>query len=556
MSHNLTAPSLLPLTIVFPSGDNAILASATAPSPSRQSPQILCRSPSSTLAASHPMKNINVSFWRGIITDISFILVVDEYMLQNSSYRAQRYLSFHPSHSKTITYEDNNDRRTWIAGNNGRFCQELNSLLPDIASWTRTKWHPDEDPGNQTADNALNSAKAATRRLAHFKNLKPTTSKHLTYNPIDVVTADMPNNDSSSSTLTQTNRINRKTTASKPLFSTSKSIEDHATGLGVKTDVNNLNNARKTLTMHGLNLPTAGRTLLAISAALFEFSTSANLGATHTDIIRAFAFIIYEVQKDIDTEHIIEKVKALMGGPVATLDEKVDALEDVLVKYNKEMEKTVTEGHDNIQTTVEELAKAAKSASANPPRHSQTTSDIPGSNGPRSYAAVTKSNTSPLLTKALAKSEAQSRQILIDRRSPLYANSLKDLTEAQLVAKATVAIKLITKDNEDNEDMPKSLVFLSAQRLPHGGVLYKLDSAESTLWFNNPANKSKFLEHFGVEVVIKDRAYHVLIENVPISFVPDNHAAIDDVEKKAGLKPKSICKARYIKPLARRNPGQ
>ncbi|KAG1844474.1 hypothetical protein F4604DRAFT_1596142, partial [Suillus subluteus] len=32
--------------------------------------------------------------------------------------------------------------------------------------------------------------------------------------------------------------------------------------------------------------------------------------------------------------------------------------------------------------------------------------------------------------------------------------------------------------------------------------------------------------------------------------------AIDDVEKKAGLKPKSICKARYIKPIARHNPGQ
>ncbi|KAG1844475.1 hypothetical protein F4604DRAFT_1490481, partial [Suillus subluteus] len=57
-----------------------------------------------------------------------------------------------------------------------------------------------------------------------------------------------------------------------------------------------------------------------------------------------------------------------------------------------------------------------------------------------------------------------------------------------------------------------------ARRLPHGRVLYELDSAESTLWFNNPANKSKFLEHFVVEVVIKDRAYHVLIENVPISF--------------------------------------
>jgi gas vesicle protein len=366
----------------------------------------------------------------------------------------------------------------------------------------------------------------------------------------------IPTHDSISVSATQTGRTNRKATASKPLLLTSKSIEEHAAGLDVKTDVNNLNNARKTLTTHGLNLPTAGKTLLTIATALFEYSASSNLGATHSDIIRAFAFIIYEAQKDIDTEHIMEKVKALMGGPVATLDEKVDELEDVLAKYKREMEKTVKEVRDNIQTSIEELVKAAKDTSASVSPHPLTTSDAPGSNGPRSYAAVVKTNVPPLLTKALAKSEAQSRQILIDRRSPLYANSLKDLTEAQLVAKANMAIELITKGNEDSEDTTKKIAFLSARRLPHGGILYELDSAESAQWFSNPANKSKFLEHFGVEVVIKERSFHVLVENIPISFVPDNHAAIDDVEKKAGLKPKTISRARYIKPIARRTPGQ
>ncbi|KAG1837426.1 hypothetical protein DFJ58DRAFT_610154, partial [Suillus subalutaceus] len=116
-----------------------------------------------------------------------------------------------------------------------------------------------------------------------------------------------------------------------------------------------------------------------------------------------------------------------------------------------------------------------------------------------------------------------------------------------------LAIELLTKDNEDT---PTNLAFLSARRLPHGGVLYELDSVESVLWFNVPAHRSKFLEHFGTEIVIKDRSFHVLVENVPISFIPDNHAAIADVEKKAGLKHKSIYRARYIKLAARRNPGQ
>ncbi|KAG2755642.1 hypothetical protein P692DRAFT_20844481 [Suillus brevipes Sb2] len=68
--------------------------------------------------------------------------------------------------------------------------------------------------------------------------------------------------------------------------------------------------------------------------------------------------------------------------------------------------------------------------------------------------------------------------------------------------------------------------FISARRLPHGGVLYKLNSPEAAEWFNTAANRGYFLEHFRVEI------------------------------KKVGLKPKTISKVQYIKPEARRKPGQ
>ncbi|KAG2339216.1 hypothetical protein BDR05DRAFT_951284 [Suillus weaverae] len=155
--------------------------------------------------------------------------------------------------------------------------------------------------------------------------------------------------------------------------------------------------------MHGLTLPTAGNPLIVILAALLEFGAMANLGATHTDIICTSVFVIYEAQKDINIEHIADKVKALLGGPIATLDEKVDQLEDILVKYKREMEKVITE----------------------------------------------------------------------------------DLMEAQLVAKAALVIEILTKDKVE---IPEGLIFLSAKRLPHRGVLYKLNLAESAIWFNTPMN--------------------------------------------------------------------
>ncbi|KIK34520.1 hypothetical protein CY34DRAFT_17663 [Suillus luteus UH-Slu-Lm8-n1] len=102
----------------------------------------------------------------------------------------------------------------------------------------------------------------------------------------------------------------------------------------------------------------------------------------------------------------------------------------------------------------------------------------------------------------------------------------------------------------------KELTFISARRLPHGGILYELNSKSSAEWFNTPANRSNFLEYFASNITIKDRSFHILMENVPISFVPENPAAIAEIENKAGFKPRSISKARYIKPAARRNPNQ
>jgi gas vesicle protein len=296
--------------------------------------------------------------------------------------------------------------------------------------------------------------------------------------------------------------------------------------------------------------------LQAISIAIFEFSISANLGATHTDILRALAYLVHEVDKDIDTGNIITKIQDLMGGSIAALEEKVDQLEDTTKKQKEEIEKVIGEVSEKIKESTEKLGKTVEKAetiSTAQTQISQQTTHTQGSDGPKSYAAATKSNIVFSLKKILAKNEAQARQIMIDRRSPIHVNSLRELTEAQLVAKATLAIELMEKEGAN---IPKDLNFISARRLPHGGVLYELNSPEMVKWFNSPANRSQFLEHFGPEITIKDRSFPVLIENVPTSFVPDNKYALAEIEKKAGLKTGAITKARYIKPESRRRPGQ
>ncbi|KAG2032015.1 hypothetical protein BDR03DRAFT_831977, partial [Suillus americanus] len=84
-------------------------------------------------------------------------------------------------------------------------------------------------------------------------------------------------------------------------------------------------------------------------------------------------------------------------------------------------------------------------------------------------------------------------------------------------------------------DAPKDIAVLSARKLPHGGMPYKFESTMSTAWISSPANRRAFLNHFGPEVIVKDHLYHLIVENIPISFDPLSAVALSTIERKAAL---------------------
>ncbi|KAG2343433.1 hypothetical protein BDR05DRAFT_841070, partial [Suillus weaverae] len=96
----------------------------------------------------------------------------------------------------------------------------------------------------------------------------------------------------------------------------------------------------------------------------------------------------------------------------------------------------------------------------------------------------------------------------------------------------------------------------SARKLPYGGILYELNAPTSAEWINIPTNRSTFLNHFGTDIIIKDHTFHLLLENVPISFDPNSQIALAEMEHKGGLRRDDVAKAHYIKPIARCNPNQ
>ncbi|KAG2742527.1 hypothetical protein P692DRAFT_20673938, partial [Suillus brevipes Sb2] len=288
-----------------------------------------------------------------------------------------------------------------------------------------------------------------------------------------------PNDASQPTAIAPATRGARLRTTAKALFAPSKTIEEHLNGIGTRTDIITLTSARKQLSTNGMAISTAGGTIKHIIGAIFELSLTPTLGATHSESLRAIAIILNEIEQTIDTNNIIDKLSALLGGPVATLDEKVGTLANLAESHATALEKTVTEVSKQLAESIVDIGKAVEKTSqthTHTHTHQQNENSNGGSEGPRSYAAVTKTGIPAQLTKLLSRSEAQSRQILIDRRSYQEANDLKDLTEVQLVAKAELALELMSKAGIE---LPENIAILSARKLPHGGILYELNAATS-----------------------------------------------------------------------------
>jgi hypothetical protein len=190
----------------------------------------------------------------------------------------------------------------------------------------------------------------------------------------------------------------KKTVANKSLLTPSKTLEEYIEGTGIRTDITTIPAARKYLSTNGLILSTGGGTLKNLTTALFELSLSPTLGATRTEALRAIAIIVYEVEQTIDTNKLIEKVSVLMGGPIATLDKKVEALSEFTNNQALALNKAINKVHDHITESTKSLEKTVESAALT----SHTVMQNSQSEGQKSYASVTKTGMPTPLTRILA----------------------------------------------------------------------------------------------------------------------------------------------------------
>ncbi|KAI9063848.1 hypothetical protein FKP32DRAFT_1571241 [Trametes sanguinea] len=95
-----------------------------------------------------------------------------------------------------------------------------------------------------------------------------------------------------------------------------------------------------------------------------------------------------------------------------------------------------------------------------------------------------------------------------------------------------------------------------AKVLPHGDVVFTATTREIAHWLLKPSVAKPFARKMGMTAQVIERTYKLVAERVPVTFNPQDEAALRAVEAAHGLRPRAIARADWIKPVQRRHPGQ
>ena len=147
---------------------------------------------------------------------------------------------------------------------------------------------------------------------------------------------------------------------------------------------------------------------------------------------------------------------------------------------------------------------------------------------------------------AVLKAEMQQRKIRLIKAMGMVGEGLSDLSEKQLVEKASLALVMMV---EGSGNKPEEVKFIGANKERGlGGVTYELNSKEATNWIKEKMNMSDLLVNMGSTTDYKEQTFKVIMDWVPTTL-DVNHAESWRVIKQAsGLKESVIKDISWIKP--------
>ena len=152
--------------------------------------------------------------------------------------------------------------------------------------------------------------------------------------------------------------------------------------------------------------------------------------------------------------------------------------------------------------------------------------------------------------KVLDDRDRRARQLMIGYDS-VEENATLNISLSDLKDKANKIVSEMVGPTR-----PEEVSIESVTRTRGGSLLLLLNTKDAADWLRSPDVEDSFLDSFAIGACIKGRDYNVLLRWVPIIFGPDNRLQHREIEEGNDLPAHSVQKARWIKPVNRRRPGQ
>jgi hypothetical protein len=144
--------------------------------------------------------------------------------------------------------------------------------------------------------------------------------------------------------------------------------------------------------------------------------------------------------------------------------------------------------------------------------------------------------------------ERKAKQVLVE----VLSDDLKGKSLAEIKLRATDAIAEL----DDDQDRPEQVVVEVVTATRTKALLLQMNTKQAANWLRNPLTESQFMPKFAKDSFFVNRTYNIIVPRTPIIFDPKNEQHLREIEEGNNLDPKSVKKARWIKPENRRREGQ
>lgn len=294
-----------------------------------------------------------------------------------------------------------------------------------------------------------------------------------------------------------------------------------------------------------------------LAHVLLQLSVSNKIPKTMMDVIRAVAFLMEETYEQQLAKGIVDIVKEKLEEQLGNYASNVETMRDA-VEHVTGAAKVITgkleEFTDGFQASTDQLAQATYELTE---KTTDTANKIPATTTPvqqhNTYASILQQRPDSEQAEIVARTETVDKQILIQKDKNATDNSLFDLSEKDLVAKANTALDLM---GWKGSDKPHNTAFVAARKLRSGGILYNMNSQKAATWLHAPEVKKAFMDHFDGTSNIKDKLHYVIAEFVPVTYDAGASYAHANLEEANRFTDDAIGFSKFIKPPHLRSSNQ